>query len=75
MEKDYNKEAKLFIKRIMLEEELTYIELSKQLTEAGFSYTTESLRMKVHRGRFDFAFVLQVCDVLKYNITIKKESQ
>ena len=74
MEKDYNKEAKLYIKRVLLEEDITYGNLAIKLQEAGFDYSMDSIRTKVNRGRFDFAFVLQICDVLGYKVDISKDN-
>jgi len=72
MTKDFDKEAKLFIKHILLEEEMTYIELSEKLKTIGVDYSGDSLRMKINRGRFDFAFLLQVADVLGYKVEMEK---
>lgn len=75
MEKDFNKEAKLYLKRVLLEEDITYGELSTKLQAAGFEYSMDSIRTKINRGRFDFAFVLQVCEVLNYKAIISKNFQ
>ena len=72
MEKDFNKEAKLYLKRVLLEEDITYGDLSIKLQAAGFDYSMDSIRTKINRGRFDFAFVLQVCEVLGYSVKISK---
>lgn len=72
MEKDFDKEAKLFVKKIMLENELNFIELTKRLNDAGFMYSEASVRQKISRGRFDFAFLLQVADVLGYKVEMEK---
>ena len=69
MEKDFNKESKLFIKRLMLENELSFVELNKKLSENGFDYSDAAVRQKITRGRFDFAFVLQICEVLDIKLT------
>lgn len=65
---DYNNEAKLFIKRLMLEQNLSFVDLTKLLNDAGFEYTENSVRQKISRGRFDFAFGLQVMEVLNLKI-------
>lgn len=75
MEKDFNKEAKLYLKRVLLEEDITYGDLSIKLQSAGFEYSMDSIRTKINRGRFDFAFVLQVCEVLGYRVDISKSYQ
>ncbi|RXJ77355.1 DUF6471 domain-containing protein [Arcobacter sp. F2176] len=72
-EKDYTKEAKLFIKKLMLQEDINFIELTKILNEKGFDYTEASVRQKISRGRFDFAFGLQVIEVLRYKLNLEKD--
>jgi len=63
-EKDYNKEAKIFVKKILIENDITNVKLTKLLNKAGFNYTEASVTQKINRGRFDFAFLLQIADVL-----------
>ena len=41
------------------------------LNDAGFDYTQAAVRQKINRGRFDFSFVLQILDVLKYKMNIE----
>ncbi|WP_375723552.1 DUF6471 domain-containing protein [Arcobacter sp. KX21116] len=72
-EKDYTKEAKLLIKKLMLQEDINFIELTKILNEKGFDYTEASVRQKISRGRFDFAFGLQIIEVLGYKLNLEKD--
>ena len=72
-EKDYTKEAKLLIKKLMLQEDINFIELTKILNEKGFDYTEASVRQKISRGRFDFAFGLQIIEVLNYKLNLEKD--
>lgn len=67
--KDYDKEAKLFIKKLLLEKDITIVDLTKKLNAAGFEYSEASVRQKIGRGRFDFAFALQIVDVLDSKIS------
>ncbi len=69
-EKDYNKEAKIFLKKLLLENDLSYVELTKLLNNAGFDYTSASVTQKVNRGRYDFAFLLQISDVLNLKLKV-----
>lgn len=69
MEKDFDKESKLFIKRILLQKDISFVELNKKLKENGFEYSDAAVRQKISRGRFDFAFALQICEVLDYELT------
>lgn len=71
MNKNYDEEAKKFIKKIMLEKNLNNPKLAKLLNDNGGDFTATSVQQKIHRGRFDFAFLLQVCDVLKIQLDIK----
>ncbi|MGD9553955.1 MAG: DUF6471 domain-containing protein [Arcobacteraceae bacterium] len=70
MERDFNKESKLFVKRILLERDLSFIDLTNMLNEAGYTYSLASVRQKINRGRYDFAFLLQICEVLNLKITV-----
>ena len=71
MKKDYDYEATKFIKRIMLEKNLNNPKLAKILNEFGGEYTGTSVQQKIKRGRFDFAFLLLVCDALDIELDIK----
>lgn len=70
-ERDFNKESKLFIKKLMLEEDINFVELTQKLNDAGFDYTEASVRQKISRGRFDFAFGMQVVEVLGYKLVLE----
>lgn len=70
MEKDYDKESKIFVKKIMAQKDISYVELTKKLNEAGFNYSEAAIRQKILRGRFDFAFALQICDVLECKLEV-----
>ena len=70
MEKDYDKESKIFVKKIMAQKDISYVELTKKLNEAGFNYSEAAIRQKISRGRFDFAFALQICDVLECKLEV-----
>ncbi|WP_419768865.1 DUF6471 domain-containing protein [Arcobacter sp.] len=72
-EKDYTKEAKLLIKKLMLQEDINFIELTKILKEKGFDYTEAAVRQKISRGRFDFAFCLQIIGALNYKLNLEKD--
>ena len=73
MEKDFDKESKLFVKRILLEKDISFVELNKKLKENGFEYSDAAVRQKISRGRFDFAFVLQICDVLNIKLEVENK--
>lgn len=70
MSKDYDKESKIFIKQVMLQKDISFVELTKKLNEAGYSYSEAAVRQKISRGRFDFAFALLLCDILNCKISV-----
>ena len=70
MEKNFNKESKKFIKQIMIEKDISFVDLTKLLNEKGFEYSEAAVRQKVTRGRFDFAFALQICEVLDCKLEV-----
>ena len=70
LEKDYDKESKIFVKKIMAQKDISFVELTKKLNEAGFNYSEAAVRQKISRGRFDFAFALQICDILECKIDV-----
>lgn len=70
MEKDFDKESKIFIKKIMAQKDISFIELTKELNDAGFVYSEAAVRQKISRGRFDFAFALQICEVLDCKLDV-----
>lgn len=38
MEKNFNKESKKFIKQIMIEKDISFVDLTKKLNDTGFIY-------------------------------------
>ena len=75
MEKDFDKESKIFIKKIMAQKDISFVELAKKLNDAGFIYSEAAVRQKITRGRFDFAFALQICDVLDCKLDVIYQNQ
>ncbi len=63
------KRAKEFIKEELNKRKISYVKLSKIMEEKGYIYTSNTIRTKVHRGSFSFAFLLEVCDSLGIEIT------
>jgi len=60
----YEKEARDLIKRIRCEKEITYAQLADRLKAHGAGIQTRPLTTKINRGRFTFAFALQVLAAL-----------
>lgn len=48
----------------MLEQYLTFIYLTKLLNDSGFKYTENSVCKKFFKGRFNFAFGLEVREII-----------
>jgi len=62
--KDWNKEAKRILKAQLARRDITYDELSAKLKANGIDISAKNLATKINRGRFSFAFALQVMDAL-----------
>jgi len=58
------KRAKEFIKQELNKRKISYVKLSKIMEEKGYSYSSNTIRTKIHRGSFSFAFFLEVCESL-----------
>jgi len=63
MEKNYEKESKIVIKKYMLEKDLTFNELAKKLEETGYQITGPALQQKINRGKFEFSLYLRILDL------------
>ena len=70
MQKDFDKESKIFIKKIMAQKDISFVDLAKKLNDAGFIYSEAAVRQKISRGRFDFAYALQICEVLSCKLDV-----
>ena len=62
--------AKEFIKAELKKREITYSKLSFMMNEKGYIYSENTIRSKINRGSFSFAFLLEICDSLGINITV-----
>ena len=67
------KKAKEFIKKELKSKGLTYKELSFIMNDKGYIYSENTIRSKINRGSFSFAFLLEVFDSL--NIDLKTIQQ
>lgn len=68
--KELSIQAKKLIKKLMIEEDISYVELQKKLEEKGYIYSVEALRSKVSRGRYDIRFLLEIAEALKKKVEI-----
>lgn len=65
--------AKKFIKSLLLDKELTYVQLSKLMKDKGYNETPDTIRTKVNRGTFSFVFLLEICDTLDIDLTYESK--
>ena len=61
-------EAKKFIKNELKKQKLTYSKLSQMMKSKGYMYSENTIRSKINRGTFSFAFLLEVCKSININI-------
>jgi len=60
--------ARQFIKSELAKRDINYVKLAKLMKDKGYTENPDTIRTKVHRGSFSFAFLLEVCDSLDINI-------
>lgn len=61
----YEKQAKDLLKNLREDKELTYAQLADRLKQHGVTLEVHALINKINRGRFSFAFALQVLAALE----------
>lgn len=61
--------ARVFIKSLLLNKDMNYVQLSEKMNNKGYKETPDTIRTKVHRGSFSFAFLLEVCDTLDIKLS------
>lgn len=60
--------ARQLIKSELAKRDINYVQLSKLMNNKGYNENPDTIRTKVHRGSFSFAFLLEVCDSLNIDI-------
>jgi len=60
--------AKEIMKLALKKREMSYGKLSKKMQAKGYHYNENSLRSKINRGSFSFAFILEVCESLEVDL-------
>lgn len=60
----WNKRASNLLKSELARSGLTYEELAKKLNIIGVDETANTIRLKMHRGTFQFAFFLQCAEAI-----------
>lgn len=66
--------ARVFIKSLLLNKDMNYVQLSEKMNNKGYKETPDTIRTKVHRGSFSFAFLLEVCDTLDIKLSTENLS-
>ncbi|HEX4045635.1 MAG TPA: DUF6471 domain-containing protein [Gammaproteobacteria bacterium] len=59
MDSDWNRLAANILKAELKRRGITYDQLQEKLTALGLNETTNSIKVKISRGAFQFAFFLQ----------------
>jgi len=60
--------ARQILKVELTKKDLNYVKLAKLMQEKGYKENSDTLRTKIHRGSFSFAFLLEVCDSINLKI-------
>ena len=63
-------EARQFIKSELAKRDINYVQLADYMNKKGYKENPDTIRTKIHRGSFSFAFILEVCDSLDLNFNI-----
>ena len=75
MENDEMKiDAKRFLKSELTKRDITYVQLAKLMQEKGYNENADTIRTKIYRGSFSFAFVLAVCESINIDILFKDKT-
>ncbi len=62
--------ARQFIKAELAKRDINYVQLADYMKKKGYKENPDTIRTKIHRGSFSFAFILEVCDSLDLNFLI-----
>lgn len=63
--------ARQIIKSELAKKDVNYVKLAKLLQDKGYKENADSIRTKINRGSFSFAYILEVCEVLNLNIVFQ----
>lgn len=62
--------AKQIIKVELAKQGINFVELARLMNEKGYKESPDTIRSKLHRGTFSFAFALEIFDTLNLDFTI-----
>ena len=68
-------EARQFIKSELAKRDINYVKLAEYMNKKGYSENPDTIRTKIHRGSFSFAFILEICDSLGLEFSISNVSE
>lgn len=66
--------ARQFIRSELAKRDLSYVRLAQLMNKKGYKETPDTIRSKIHRGTFSFAFLLEVCDSLNLELHLKENN-
>jgi hypothetical protein len=66
--------ARQFIRSELAKRDLSYVRLAQLMNKKGYKETPDTIRSKIHRGTFSFAFLLEVCDSLNLEFHLKENN-
>ena len=65
-------EARQFIKSELAKRDINYVKLAEYMNNKGYNENPDTIRTKIHRGSFSFAFILEVCDSLDLKFSLSE---
>lgn len=65
-------EARQFIKSELAKRDINYVRLAELMNKKGYAENPDTIRTKIHRGSFSFAFILEICDSLNLKISLSE---
>lgn len=64
------KEARKFLKLELAKRDISYVKLAELMVAKGYKETPDTIRSKIHRGTFSFAFVLEIAETLETEVRL-----
>jgi len=65
--------ARQFIKSELAKRDLNYVQLAQLMNNKGYKESPDTIRSKIHRGTYSFAFLLEVCDSLNLKVCLEEK--
>ena len=65
--------ARVIINTELKKRKINYPKLAKLMEQKGYDYTANTIRTKIHRGSFSFAFFLEVCESLNIDFLFEEK--